>query len=91
MNGFKKKDSIISLCLWKDRLYEDWGFSLVDEEEEEDTDNANQHNIQNQNQGGTVHQIRPGGPAYLAGLKRGDKLLKVSYHLSYFIKKSQKL
>ena len=83
-NCFKNKSNqcILSLCLWKDRLYEDWGFSLIDEQEEEHEQNTHE---ENEGQGGRVYQIRPGGPASIAGLRQGDKLLQVKYKTPIYL------
>ena len=78
---------ILSLCLWKDFLYEDWGFSLADEESDGDTDEIAAHEssqefnswgrMEKKSAGAIVNEIRSGGSACLAGLKAGDKILKV--------------
>jgi hypothetical protein len=70
---------ILSLCLWKDFLYEDWGFSLVDEENDlDETAQVEPQEFLNNGGGGAfVNEIRSGGSACLAGLKTGDKILKV--------------
>jgi len=60
---------ILSLCLWKDSSFDDWGFSIVDPEEEEEGNSRGP---------AIVHEIRPGGPAFLVGLLPGDKILQVS-------------
>jgi len=98
----EESECVLSLCLWKDRLYEDWGFSLVDDrhssssfsegEEEEDTGAENVNNetrlmtggmkstagaANKVKQGAIVFQIRPGGPAFVAGLRSGDRILQV--------------
>ncbi|CAG7688190.1 unnamed protein product [Allacma fusca] len=67
--GAESNECVLSLCLWKDRLYEDWGFSLIDPEDEPDG--------MHDSKGAYVHQIRPGGPAFLSGLQPGDRFLQV--------------
>lgn len=94
---------VLSFTLWKDPLYEDWGFSLVDNSDTDNLDNVDnaegdtdseidncaQVNASTQllerrkksecegQYGAVVSNFRPGGPANLAGLKPGDKIIQV--------------
>lgn len=90
--------TLLSFSLWKDRLYEDWGFSLTDTEQDEPQENGasggsnktsngkaqkspstsvNQQSGGGPLQGSEILQIRPGGPAYAAGLLPGDRIMQV--------------
>lgn len=92
--------SVLSFSLWKDRLYEDWGFSLSDSmESQEDSHGKENYEgckaIQSSpssssgkttkkcqreamaDSGSEILQIRPGGPAYAAGIQPGDKIIQV--------------
>jgi hypothetical protein len=91
----EENERVLALCLWKDRLYEDWGFSLVDESEVDDDNGENGNDETNESEhkvtgevmkndrartrkGAIVFQIRPGGPAFVAGLRPGDRILQVN-------------
>ena len=117
--------TVLSFSLWKDRLYEDWGFSLTDSTEAETNENVDGaagagedvgaisnkcsertpdspsysngrinsshdhcHKHKPCNGSGTggggghetgseILQIRPGGPAFGAGLLPGDRIMQV--------------
>ncbi|CAL8127026.1 unnamed protein product [Orchesella dallaii] len=75
--------TVLSFSLWKDRLYEDWGFSLTDSGSN-DTDDLlkKQSSPTTSVAGGTgseILQIRPGGPAYSAGLLPGDRIIQINH------------
>ena len=79
-DGGAGNECILSLCLWKDRLYEDWGFSLIDGEADH-ADGVHDHEGAGKT-GAYVHQIRPGGPAFVAGLRPHDRILQASQSLN---------
>lgn len=81
-----QNESILSLCLWKDSSFDDWGFSIVDQHEIEGVDHEtlpDEIATKTNSPSPVVHEIRPGGPAFLAGLRSGDKILQVSSELEF--------
>jgi len=73
--------TVLSFSLWKDRLYEDWGFSLTDSGSNDNDDLLKKQSSQTSSlAGGTgseILQIRPGGPGASAGLLPGDRIIQV--------------
>lgn len=80
-NSEKEKVTVLSFSLWKDRLYEDWGFSLSDSgensEEEGESSKGGSSTPDGGKNGAEILQIRPGGPAFAAGVMPGDRIIQV--------------